>query len=161
MSKFRRPKFSSLLISAVLCVAVLPVLAQRFTAEQVREPEVSLVAVMPGHTLMSSDEYEVRTASCNARAAAINKTIRLSASAKIKKGTKVIYAIEGVWGSWPDVVSLEWPQFAHKGHLNQFANVQWGSNRAEIGMEGKYVVKNDRGKRVGQINVKAACQAKW
>ncbi len=69
--------------------------------------------------------------------------------------------IESVWGNWPNVVPLEWPLFALKGHLNQFANVQWGSNRAEIGMEGNYDIINDRGEPIGPVYVKAACRARW
>ncbi len=68
---------------------------------------------------------------------------------------------EKVWGSFPDVILLEPSLFAYKGHLNQFTNVDWGTNRAEIEMEGNYDIRNDRGVSQGSIYVKAGCTVFW
>ncbi len=162
MSKYFGRQVIRLLISSVLFVVVVASsAAQRYTSFSVREPIVPLLAVMPGHIFYSSDEYDVRTASCDSSATGINQSVRLYASARLEKGTNIIKAIERVWSNLPNVVPLEWPLFAHKGRLNQFANVQWGSNRSEIGMEGNYKVKHANGESVGSLYVKAACQARW
>lgn len=150
-----------LLLLSVLFVGLLPSLAQRTTSSPAQAPMTSPLAIRPGHRFFSSDEYEERTASCDATATGIQESVRLYAAAKVKKGSSEIHTIERVWGSWPNTVALDWPLFALKGHLHQFANVRWVSNRAEIGMEGSYDVINDRGEPIGPLHVKAACWARW
>ncbi len=161
MAKFHGRLIICLLLLSALFGGLMPSMAQRYTSSPAREPIVTPLAVRPGHLFFSSDELEERTARCDATAAGIKESVRLYAAAKVKKGTNVIYTIERVWGSWPNVVALDWPLFALKGHLHQFANVQWGSNRAGIGMEGSYDVINDRGEAIGPLLVKAACWTRW